>query len=70
MELIFNILSNNELKIRFVNLSVEIKPRREGRQQFSLEMWVLKYYLPEIVDELYFPLKVFLSFAGYNLSRK
>ncbi len=59
MELIFNISTNNDLKTLFDNLSVEIKHRREGRQQFSLELWVLKHYLPKIVDELDFPMKVY-----------
>jgi len=61
MDLIFEAKSAVKCNSFLENLQVVIKPRKDGRDQFSLEMWVLKHYLPKVFDEIIFPAKIFKS---------
>ena len=61
MDLIFKANSVEDCNSFLKNLQINIKHRKEGRNQFSLELWVLKHYLPKIIDEIDFPVKIYKS---------
>ena len=61
MDLICNANSAEDCNSFLKNLQINIKPRKEGRNQFSLELWVLKHYLPKIIDDIEFPVKIYKS---------
>jgi hypothetical protein len=59
MKDIFYFENENDLQKVIENLKVKINKRREGREQSSLDLWVLKHYLPTITNEIDFPVRIY-----------
>ncbi len=61
MKLIFEANTAEDCISYLTNLQIKIKPRKEGREQFSLELWVIRHYLPKILNDISFPAKIYKS---------